>query len=370
MTLKKFSFNVLETNNYARLGVINTHRGQINTPAFMPVGTQATVKGTFLDDIIKTGSEIILSNTYHLMLRPGVERIKSVGGLHKFMNCDLPILTDSGGFQVMSLSKLNKVDKEKGVIFQSHIDGKKFILSPEESIRIQKGLNSDIVMVMDECLKKSINYKKISNSMNLSSYWAERSKIAFGNNPHKGIFGIVQGGLFSDLRIKSLNNLLKIGFDGYAIGGLAVGDTQKEMFKVLDDLKIQMPKDKPRYLMGVGTPGDILGAVKRGMDMFDCVMPTRSGRTGLAFTWNGRINIRNAKYKKDNSPLDKNTKNFQLFKYSKNYLNHLFNTNEMLGSMLLTLNNINFYQELMSAIRKNIKNGTFSKFHDKYIDKL
>ena len=370
MTLKKFSFNVLETNNYARLGVINTHRGQINTPAFMPVGTQATVKGTFLDDIIKTGSEIILSNTYHLMLRPGVERIKSVGGLHKFMNCDLPILTDSGGFQVMSLSKLNKVDKEKGVIFQSHIDGKKFILSPEESIRIQKGLNSDIVMVMDECLKKSINYKKISNSMNLSTYWAERSKIAFGNNPHKGIFGIVQGGLFSDLRIKSLNNLLKIGFDGYAIGGLAVGDTQKEMFKVLDDLKIQMPKDKPRYLMGVGTPGDILGAVKRGMDMFDCVMPTRSGRTGLAFTWNGRINIRNAKYKKDNSPLDKNTKNFQLFKYSKNYLNHLFNTNEMLGSMLLTLNNINFYQELMSAIRKNIKNGTFSKFHDKYIDKL
>ena len=336
----------------------------------MPVGTQATVKGTFLDDIIKTGSEIILSNTYHLMLRPGVERIKSVGGLHKFMNCDLPILTDSGGFQVMSLSKLNKVDKEKGVIFQSHIDGKKFILSPEESIRIQKGLNSDIVMVMDECLKKSINYKKISNSMNLSTYWAERSKIAFGNNPHKGIFGIVQGGLFSDLRIKSLNNLLKIGFDGYAIGGLAVGDTQKEMFKVLDDLKIHMPKDKPRYLMGVGTPGDILGAVKRGMDMFDCVMPTRSGRTGLAFTWNGRINIRNAKYKKDNSPLDKNTKNFQLFKYSKNYLNHLFNTNEMLGSMLLTLNNINFYQELMSAIRKNIKNGTFSKFHDKYIDKL
>ena len=370
MILKKFSFNVLETNNYARLGVINTHRGQINTPAFMPVGTQATVKGTFLDDIIKTGSEIILSNTYHLMLRPGVERIKSVGGLHKFMNCDLPILTDSGGFQVMSLSKLNKVDKEKGVIFQSHIDGKKFILSPEESIRIQKGLNSDIVMVMDECLKKSINYKKISNSMNLSTYWAERSKIAFGNNPHKGIFGIVQGGLFSDLRIKSLNNLLKIGFDGYAIGGLAVGDTQKEMFKVLDDLKIHMPKDKPRYLMGVGTPGDILGAVKRGMDMFDCVMPTRSGRTGLAFTWNGRINIRNAKYKKDNSPLDKNTKNFQLFKYSKNYLNHLFNTNEMLGSMLLTLNNINFYQELMSAIRKNIKNGTFSKFHDKYIDKL
>ncbi len=370
MTLKKLNFNVLETNNYARLGVINTHRGQINTPAFMPVGTQATVKGAFLNDIITTGSQIILSNTYHLMLRPGVERIKLIGGLHKFMNWKLPILTDSGGFQVMSLSKLNKVDKERGAIFQSHIDGKKFILSPEESIRIQKDLNSDIVMVMDECPKISTDYKKIEDSMNLSTFWAKRSKKAFGKNPHKGIFGIVQGGLFSDLRIKSLNELLKIGFDGYAIGGLAVGEKQKEMFKILDDIIIHMPKDKPRYLMGVGTPGDILGAVKRGVDMFDCVLPTRSGRTGLAFTWNGRINIRNAKYKKDNSPLDKNTKNFQLFKYSKNYLNHLFNTNEMLGSMLLTLNNINFYQELMSAIRKNIKNGTFSKFHDKYINKL
>jgi queuine tRNA-ribosyltransferase len=370
MTLKKFSFNVLETNNRARLGVINTHRGQINTPTFMPVGTQATVKGVFLDDIIVTGSQIILSNTYHLMIRPGVERIKSVGGLHKFMNWNLPILTDSGGFQVMSLSKLNKIDKEKGAIFQSHIDGKKFILSPEESMRIQKGLNSDIVMVMDECPKISTDYKRIEDSMNLSTYWAKRSKKAFGKNSHKGIFGIVQGGLFSDLRIKSLHEILKIGFDGYAIGGLAVGEKQKEMFKILDDIIIHMPKDKPRYLMGVGTPSDILGAVKRGVDMFDCVLPTRSGRTGLAFTWNGRINIRNSKYKKDNSPLDKNTKNFELFKYSKNYLNHLFNTNEMLGSMLLTLNNINFYQELMSAIRKNIKNGTFSKFHDKYIDKL
>jgi len=370
MALKKFSFNVLETNNHARLGVINTHRGKINTPAFMPVGTQASVKGAFIDDIVKTGSEIILSNTYHLMLRPGVERIISIGGLHQFMNCNLPILTDSGGFQIMSLSKLNKVDKEKGAIFQSHIDGKKIILSPEESIRIQKALNSDIVMVMDECPKKSKDYKKIKDSMNLSTYWAKRSKKAFGKNPHKGIFGIVQGGLFSDLRIKSLNELLKIDFDGYAIGGLAVGESQKEMFKTLDDIKIHMPKNKPRYLMGVGTPSDILGAVKRGIDMFDCVMPTRSGRTGLAFTWNGRINIRNAKYQKDNTPLDINAKNFDLFKYSKNYLNHLFNTNEMLGSMLLTLNNINFYQELMFAIRKNIKNGTFSKFHDKYIDKL
>ena len=368
--IKKFNFNVLESEGHARLGVIQTHRGNIQTPAFMPVGTQATVKGVFLDDIIKTGSEIILSNTYHLMLRPGVERIKTHGGLHDFMNCKLPILTDSGGFQVMSLSKLNKVDKEKGVIFQSHVDGKKFILDPEESIRVQKELNSDIVMVMDECPKKTNNYKKIEDSMNLSSYWALRSKKAFGNNPHKGLFGIVQGGLFEDLRLKSLSDLTKIGFDGYAIGGLAVGETQKEMFDVLDKIKKHLPKNKPRYLMGVGTPSDILGAVKRGIDMFDCVLPTRSGRTGLAFTWNGRINIRNAKYQNDNDPLDKNTKNFSLNKYSKNYLNHLFNTNEMLGSMLLTLNNINFYQELMSVIRKNIKNGTFSNFHDEYIDKL
>ena len=370
MVLKKFNFNVLESERYARLGAIQTHRGDIQTPAFMPVGTQATVKGVFLDDIIKTGSEIILSNTYHLMLRPGVERIQALGGLHNFMNCKLPILTDSGGFQVMSLSKLNKVDKEKGVMFQSHVDGKKFILDPEESIRVQKELNSDIVMVMDECPKKTNDYKKIEDSMNLSSYWASRSKKAFGDNPHKGLFGIVQGGLFEDLRLKSLLDLTKIGFDGYAIGGLAVGETQKEMFEVLDKIKEHFPKDKPRYLMGVGTPSDILGAVKRGVDMFDCVLPTRSGRTGLAFTWNGRINIRNAKYQNDNDPLDKNTKNFSLNKYSKNYLNHLFNTNEMLGSMLLTLNNINFYQELMSVIRKNIKNGTFSNFHDEYIDKL
>ena len=370
MALKKFSFNVKEIDNKARLGLIKTHRGNINTPTFMPVGTQATVKGVFVDDLIKTGSEIILSNTYHLMIRPGTDRIESLGGLHQFMNCKLPILTDSGGFQVMSLSKLNKIDREKGAIFNSHIDGRKFILSPEESIRIQKSLNSDIVMVMDECPKKSKDFKKIKKSMELSSYWAERSKKAFGNNPHKAIFGIVQGGLFKDLRIKSLEQLIDTDFNGYALGGLAVGESQSEMFKVLDDITYLIPNDKPRYLMGVGTPSDILGAVKRGIDMFDCVLPTRSGRTGLAFTWNGRINIRNSKYRYDNKPLDSKTNNFDLNKYSKNYLNHLFNTNEMLGSMLLTLHNINFYQELMSEIRKNIKNGTFHQFHDKYINKL
>ena len=370
MALKKFAFNVLKKDKFARCGLIETHRGNIHTPAFMPVGTQATVKACTIDDIKKTGSEIILSNTYHLMIRPGVERIKSAGGLHEFMNCDLPILTDSGGFQVMSLSKLNKIDREKGAIFNSHVDGKKFYLSPEESIRIQLGLNSDIVMIMDECPKKTNDYNVIKKSMDLSLYWAERSKVAFGNNPHKALFGIVQGGLFKDLRIKSLQELIKIGFDGYAIGGLAVGETQNEMFDVLDDIKEYLPIEKPHYLMGVGTPSDILGAVKRGIDMFDCVLPTRSGRTGLAFTWNGRINIKNNKYQNDNTPLDPGCENLNLNKYSKNYLNHLFNTNEILASMLLTLHNINFYQELMSEIRKNINNDTFDEFHDKYIDKL
>jgi queuine tRNA-ribosyltransferase len=370
MTLKKFTFNVLKKDNYSRIGTIETHRGSIQTPAFMPVGTQATVKAAFIDDVIQTGSEIILSNTYHLMLRPGVERIKKAGGLHKFMNCKLPILTDSGGFQVMSLSKFNKIDREIGAIFKSHIDGKKFILSPEESIKVQKGLDSDILMVMDECPKKTNDFDVIKKSMELSIYWAERSKLEFGVCPHKALFGIVQGGLFSELRLKSLKELVKIGFDGYALGGLAVGETQKEMFEVLDNMKDHMPVDKPRYLMGVGTPQDILGSVKRGVDMFDCVLPTRSGRTGLAFTWNGRVNIKNAKYQNDNTPLDISCTNLNLNKYTKNYLNHLFNTNEILASMILTLHNINFYQELMTTIRINIKKGTFSEFHDVYIKKL
>ena len=370
MALKDFAFKIINKDRFARQGVIQTHRGNINTPAFMPVGTQATVKACTIDDIKKTGSEIILSNTYHLMIRPGVERIQDAGGLHKFMNCDLPILTDSGGFQVMSLSKLNKIDREKGAIFNSHIDGKKFFLSPEESIRIQLGLNSDIVMIMDECPERSDDYSLIEKSMNLSLYWAKRSKKAFGKNPHKALFGIVQGGLFNDLRKQSLNELINIGFDGYALGGLAVGESQGEMFKVLDDIKEFLPVEKPHYLMGVGTPSDILGAVKRGIDMFDCVLPTRSGRTGLAFTWEGRINIKNNKYQKDNSPLDPNCSSLNLNKYSKNYLNHLFNTNEILASMLLTLHNINFYQELMRAIRENISKGTFDRFHNKYIDKL
>jgi len=368
MKSEKFSFKVLEEKNQARLGKIFTHRGEIDTPAFMPVGTLGTVKSVFIDDLIETGSQIILSNTYHLMIRPGVERIKRVGGLHNFMNCKLPILTDSGGFQIMSLSKLVKIDEKKGAIFNSHIDGKKIILSPEKSIKIQKDLNSDIVMVLDECPKLSKEKKKIKQSVTLSTNWAVRSKEEFGNDSKKALFGIVQGGLYKDLRHESLESLIKIDFDGYALGGLAVGETQNQMFKTLEDITHLMPKNKPRYLMGVGTPSDILGAVKRGIDMFDCVLPTRSGRTGLAYTWQGKLNLRNAKYQKDDTPINKNAILRHLNLYSKSYINHLINSNEILASMILTLNNIIFYQEFMAEIRKAIKNNTFDDFYSKYIN--
>ena len=368
MSTEKFSFKVLKEDKNARLGKIITHRGEINTPAFMPVGTQATVKSVFIEDVAATGAEILLCNTYHLMIRPGVERIKRVGGLHQFMNCKLPILTDSGGFQIMSLSKLVKIDKKKGAIFNSHIDGKKFTLSPETSIKIQKDLNSDIVMVLDECPKLSSDKKKISESLKLSHHWAERSKTEFGDNPKKALFGIVQGGIYNDLRLESLSGLKKIGFDGYAIGGLAVGETQKQMFNVIDNISSHMPKDKSRYLMGVGTPSDILGAVKRGVDMFDCVMPTRAGRTGLAFTWEGRLNLRNSKYKKDDSPLNNDVNVRNLNKYTKSYINHLINSNEILAPMILTMNNIIFYQQLMEKIREAINTNTFDVFYKKYIN--
>jgi len=368
MSKDKFSFKLLKVDGSARLGKINTHRGIIDTPSFMPVGTQGTVKATFIDDIILSGAQIILTNTYHLMIRPGTKTIKRVGGLHQFMNCKLPILTDSGGFQIMSLSKLVKIDKINGATFNSHIDGKKFTLSPEESIKIQKDLNSDIVMVLDECPKLTYDKKKIDESLDLSLDWAKRSKEEFGVNPKKALFGIVQGGLYKDLRIKSLDGLKKINFDGYAIGGLAVGETQEQMIKVLKEIDPYMPKHKPRYLMGVGTPSNILNAVKNGIDMFDCVMPTRSGRTGLAFTWDGRLNLKNSKYKKDDTPINVNTKVRNLNLYSKSYLNHLIGSNEILASMILTLNNIIFYQQLMSGIREAIKNDKFEAFYNKYIN--
>ena len=368
MFKKKFSFELKTQNDGARLGVIKTPRGKIDTPAFMPVGTQGTVKGVFPDDIIKTNTQIILGNTYHLLLRPGIEIIKKFNGLHKFMNWDKPILTDSGGYQIMSLSKFNKINIRTGAIFKSHLDGKKIILSPEKSIQVQKFINSDIIMVLDECPKLTRDKKILSKSIEVSTEWAKRSKTEFGNNKSKALFGIVQGGLYKDLRLESIQKLLEIDFDGYAMGGLAVGEKQEDMFKILNETVYYLPKNKPRYLMGVGTPSDILGAVKEGIDMFDCVMPTRSGRTGLAFTWEGKLNLKNSKFQKDKTPLNKKCEIRNLNKYSKSYLNHLIKSNEMMASMLISLNNIYFYQQFMLEIRKNIKNGSFLKFYNKYIN--
>ncbi len=367
MEKRSFSFDLISRDGNARLGKIHTPRGSIDTPTFMPVGTQATVKSLFVEDLLETGSQIILGNTYHLFLRPGTKIIEKFSGLHNFMNWKKPILTDSGGFQIMSLSKLNKIDKNIGAIFKSHLDGKKIILSPEKSIQIQKSINSDILMVLDQCPKYTSNKDIINDAIDVSTLWAQRCKVEFGQNKKKALFGIVQGGLYKDLRKKSLENLQKIEFDGYAMGGLAVGESQNEMFKILKETVHLMPQKKPRYLMGVGTPSDILGAVSFGIDMFDCVLPTRSGRTGLAFTWNGALNLKNAKYKSDKSPLDKNCKIRNLNKYSKSYLNHLIKTNEILASMLISLHNIYFYQQFMSVMRQEIRRGKFANFYKKYI---
>ena len=368
MLNKKFFFELITQVNRARLGKIFTSRGVIETPSFMPVGTQGTVKGVFVEDLLKTGTQIILGNTYHLLLRPGIEIIKNFGGLQNFMNWQKPILTDSGGYQIMSLSKFNKIDIKIGAIFKSHIDGKKIILSPEKSIQVQKIINSDIIMVLDECPRLTNDKKILSKAIDVSNNWAKRSKIEFGNNETKGLFGIAQGGLDKDLRIESIEKLKDIGFDGYAMGGLAVGENQSDMFKILNETTQYLPEDKPRYLMGVGTPSDILGAVKEGIDMFDCVLPTRSGRTGLAFTWQGKINLKNSKFKNDKSLLNDKCDIRELNKYSKAYLNHLLKSDEMLASMLISLNNISFYQQFMREIRINIKNGSFLNFYKKYIN--
>ena len=368
MLESNFSFELITQDGNARLGKINTPKGFIETPVFMPVGTQGTVKGIFPEDIKKTGTQIILGNTYHLLLRPGIEVLNKFNGLHGFMNWNKPILTDSGGYQIMSLSKLNKIDLKLGAIFKSHLDGKKIILSPEKSIQVQKSINSDIIMVLDECPKLTSDKKILSKAIEVSTHWAKRSKIEFGYNKKKALFGIAQGGLYKDLRIESIEKLKEIDFDGFAMGGLAVGEKQSEMFKILNETTHHLPKNKPRYLMGVGTPSDILGAVNEGIDMFDCVMPTRSGRTGLAFTWNGKINLKNSKYANDMTPLDNECDIKQLNKYSKSYLNHLIKSNEMMASMLISLHNIHFYQQFMREIRKNIKNGTFLSFYKKYIN--
>ena len=368
MPIKEFSFELIAQNDKARLGKITTPRGIIDTPAFMPVGTQGTVKGIFTDDILQTNTQIILGNTYHLLLRPGIKILEKFNGLHNFMNWNKPILTDSGGYQIMSLSKFNKIDLKMGAIFSSHLDGKKIILSPEKSIQVQKSINSDIIMVLDECPKLTKDKKILSKAIDVTTHWAKRSKTEFGNDKSKALFGITQGGLFKDLRIESIEKLIEINFNGYAMGGLAVGEKQSDMFKILNETTDYLPKNKPRYLMGVGTPSDILGAVKEGIDMFDCVMPTRSGRTGLAFTWQGKVNLKNSKFQYDKMPLDENCEIKELNKYSKSYLNHLIKSNEMMASMLISLHNVYFYQQFMGEIRKNINNGTFYSFYKKYIN--
>lgn len=354
-------FEIKKTDGKARRGELKTKHGNIQTPAFMPVGTSATVKAMMPESVAQTGAEIVLGNTYHLMLRPGADRIERLGGLHKFMNWDKPILTDSGGFQVMSLSSLRKI-KESGVTFNSHIDGSVHELSPEISMDIQYKLDSNITMCFDECPPFPAKREYIVNSMRRSMRWAERSKNAFINRPGYGIFGIVQGGIYEDFRQQSCEMLKEIGFDGYAIGGLAVGEGQRVMFDTIALTTPHLPLDKPRYLMGVGRPSDIVGAVLRGVDMFDCVMPTRSGRTAQAFTHEGALNLRNSKFKDDTRPLDEKCHCPACTKYTRAYLHHLIRSKEILGAMLLTWHNLTYYQDLMKDIRLAIEEGRFEEF--------
>ena len=358
---KKFSYSLSAVNEKARCGVISTPRGEIKTPAFMPVGTAATVKAMLPESVRSTGADILLGNTYHLMLRPTAERISELGGLHKFMNWERPILTDSGGFQVMSLAELRKLSEE-GVTFKSHIDGSRHVLSPERSMEIQKMLGSDIVMCFDECPALPASHGKIEESMQLSMRWAQRSRDSFGDRPGYALFGIQQGGLEFDLRDESAKILKSIEFDGYAIGGLAVGEGQEAMFRVLDFAPDMLPADKPRYLMGVGKPSDIVGAVKRGIDMMDCVLPSRSGRTGQAFTHRGVVNIKNARHQNDPRPLDVSCQCPACKNYSRAYLHHVFKSQEIISSMLLTWHNLHYYQDLMEKIRKAILNQSFADF--------
>ena len=359
--MSRFSFTLNATDGAARTGVISTPRGEIRTPAFMPVGTAATVKAMMPESVAATGADILLGNTYHLMLRPTAERIARLGGLHKFMNWQKPILTDSGGFQVMSLASLRKLTEE-GVRFSSHIDGSKHMLSPERSMEIQKLLGSDIVMCFDECPALPATEEEVAKSMRLSMRWAQRSKDAFGDRPGHALFGIMQGGVTPELREESAKALIEIGFDGYAVGGLAVGEGQEAMFGVLDYAPGFLPQDKPRYLMGVGKPDDIVGAVERGIDMMDCVLPSRSGRTGQACTRRGQVNIKNARHADDPRPLDEHCTCPACRNYSRAYLHHVFRAQEMISGMLLTWHNLHYYQELMQGLRDAIAAGQLSKF--------
>ncbi|QLC23707.1 tRNA guanosine(34) transglycosylase Tgt [Parasphingopyxis algicola] len=369
MSDPRFAFSISATDGSARTGEIRMRRGEIRTPAFMPVGTAATVKAMKPADVRAAGADIILGNTYHLMLRPGAERIAKLGGLHKFMGWDRPILTDSGGYQVMSLSELTKVSEE-GVAFASHIDGSRHMLSPERSMEVQTLLGSDIVMAFDQLVKTTDTPDAQAEAMERSMRWAKRSRDAFDAMDNPGaLFGIQQGGLDEALRRASADALIDIGFDGYAVGGLAVGEGQAAMFGCLDFAPAQFPEDRPRYLMGVGKPDDLVGAVARGIDMFDCVLPTRSGRTGQAFTADGPINIRNARFGEDTGPLDPDCACPVCGQWSRAYLHHLVRAGEILGAMLMTEHNIFFYQSLMAGMRAAIAGGAFTGFADDFIDR-
>lgn len=369
---ERFKFEIKATDGKARTGVIHMLRGEIRTPAFMPVGTAATVKAMRPEDVRATGADIILGNTYHLMLRPTAERVAKLGGLHKFMNWNRPILTDSGGFQVMSLASLRKITEE-GVSFASHIDGSRHNLTPERSMEIQRLLGSDIVMAFDECTPYPASHEVAAKSMRMSMRWAKRSRDGFDSGEEHAaraaLFGIQQGSLFKDLRKESAERLTEIGFDGYAIGGLAVGEGQGPMFEVLDYAPEFLPADRPRYLMGVGKPDDIVGAVLRGVDMFDCVLPTRSGRNGQAFTSHGPVNIRNAKHREDTGPLDPECTCPVCTTYSRAYLHHLVKAGEILGAMLMTQHNIHFYQTLMQGLRDAIAEGRVDAHAKAFLEK-
>ena len=354
-------FELLARDGKARRGRIHTAHGTVETPAFMPVGTAGTVKAMLPESVAATGAEILLGNTYHLMLRPGAERVAALGGLHKFMNWPRPILTDSGGFQVMSLSELRKIG-EKGVEFRSHLDGSRHMLTPERSIEIQHLLDADITMCFDECTPFPATPEEAASSMRLSMRWAERCRAAFKQREGYLLFGIMQGGIYEDLRRESAEALAAIGFDGYAIGGLAIGEGQQEMFRILDFAPEMLPAERPRYLMGVGRPEDILGAVTRGIDMFDCVMPTRAGRTGAAFTRFGELNMRNARHAEDPAPIDPACACPACRDYSRGYIHHLVKSKEILGSMLLTWHNLHYYQELMAGLREAIAAGALADF--------
>jgi len=356
-----FSFTLTHSDGMARRGRIDTARGAVETPAFMPVGTVGTVKAMYPEQVRETGADILLGNTYHLMLRPGAERVAALGGLHVFMDWPRPILTDSGGFQVMSLAKLRKLT-EKGVTFRSHIDGAAYELTPERSIEIQKLLDSDIIMQLDECLALPAERPEMERAMELSLRWAARSKAAFGHAPERALFGIVQGGDDAQLRAKSAAGLTAIGFDGYAVGGLAVGEPQEVMFRVLSEITPELPANRPRYLMGVGKPDDILGGIERGIDMFDCVHPTRAGRHGHAYTRFGVINLKNARHRDDPRPLDADSPNPNCRRFSRAYLHHLVRCEEILGAMILSQINLAYYQELVQGARAAIEAGGMGDF--------